>query len=68
MTENGPDQIVLRLLRTIDQKVDNLRDDMREVKTRIGLMEQQYASLSNRIDRIELRLDRIETRLGLIEA
>jgi predicted nucleic acid-binding Zn-ribbon protein len=68
MTENGPDQIVLRLLRNIDQKVDSLRDDVREIKTRVGLLEQQYASLSNRIDRIELRLDRIETRLGLIEA
>lgn len=68
MTDTGPDQIVLRLLRSIDQKVDNLRDDMREIKTRIGILEQQYASLSNRIDRIELRLDRIETRLGLIEA
>lgn len=66
--EGGPDQIMLRLLRNIDQKVDGLRDDMREVKTRIGILEQQYASLSNRIDRIELRLDRIETRLGLIEA
>ncbi len=66
MTE--PEQPILRLLRNIDQKVDGLRDDMRELKTRVGILEQQYASLSNRIDRIELRLDRIETRLGLIEA
>ena len=66
MTE--PEQLILRLLRNIDQKVDGLRDDMRELKTRAGILEQQYASLSNRIDRIELRLDRIETRLGLIEA
>jgi predicted nucleic acid-binding Zn-ribbon protein len=52
-----------KLLRCLDQKVDGLRDDMREVKTRIGILEQQYTSLANRIDRIETRLDRIERRL-----
>lgn len=65
MTET--ENLVLRLLRNIDQKVDALRDDMSEVKTRIGILEQQYASLSNRIDRIEHRLDRIERRLELAE-
>jgi len=67
MTDTGPDQLILRLLRNIDQKVDGLRDDMLEIKTRIGILEQQYASLSNRIDRIEHRLDRIERRLELTE-
>ncbi len=68
MTDTEPDQLILRLLRSIDQKVDGLRDDMSEVKTRIGILEQQYASLSNRIDRIEHRLDRIERRLEIAEA
>lgn len=63
MTEH----LVLRLLRNIDRKVDALRDDMSEVKTRIGILEQQYAPLSNRIDRIEHRLDGIERRLELAE-
>ncbi len=63
-----PDQLILRMLRNLDQKIDGLRDDMLEIKTRIGILEQQYASVSNRIDRIEVRLDRIEQRLGLIEA
>jgi chromosome segregation ATPase len=67
MTDSDPDQIVLRLLPNIDQKVDALRDDMREIKTRIGIPEQQYASLSNRNDRIEQRLERIERRLDLAE-
>ncbi len=63
-----PDNIVLRYLRRMDEKIDGLRDDMREVKTRLGLLEQQYASLSSRVDRIEHRLDRIEKRLDLVEA
>ena len=62
-----PDSIVLRYLRRIDEKVDTLRDDTREIKQRVGILEQQYASLSSRIDRIEARLDRIEKRLDLVE-
>lgn len=39
-----------------------------EIKSRLGMLEQQYASISNRVDRIEMRLERIEKRLDLIEA
>lgn len=39
-----------------------------ETKERLGLLEQQYASISRRVDRIDDRLDRVEKRLGLIEA
>ena len=62
-----PDNIVLVYLRRIDEKVDALREDMREVKSRLGILESQYASLSNRQDRMEMRLDRIERRLDLVE-
>jgi archaellum component FlaC len=58
----------LRALRT---GMDGLRDDVRDMKDRLGLVEiniaslhTQYASLSNRVD---LRLDRIESRLELVE-
>ncbi len=68
MTTGEPDRLVLRFLRNIDQKLDALREDMRELKARVGILEQQYASLSNRIDRIELRLDGIEKCLELAEA
>ena len=63
-----PDSLVLRYLRRVDANLDALRDDMREVKTRLGIIEQQYASISNRIDRIEVRLDHIEKRFDLVEA
>lgn len=63
-----PDSLVLRYLRRVDANLDALRDDMREVKTRFGIIEQQYASISNLIDRIEVRLDHIEKRFDLVEA
>jgi len=48
--------------------LDNVYQDVRKLKTRVGILEQQYASMSNRIDRIEHRFERIESRIGLIEA
>jgi predicted nuclease with TOPRIM domain len=69
------DNIVLEHLRHIRGAVDGLRDDMREVKGRLGLLENQYAnlsnqyaSLSNRLDRIDNRIERIERRLDLTDA
>jgi hypothetical protein len=48
--------------------VDGLREDMREVKGWLGILENQYASLSSRVDRIDSRIEWIEQRLELIEA
>jgi hypothetical protein len=63
-----PDSIVLEHSRHIRGTVDGLRDDMREVKGRLGILESQYASLSNRLDRMDGRIERIEQRLSLVEA
>lgn len=38
-----------------------------ETKERLGFIEQQYASIPSRVDRIDQRLDRIERRLDLVE-
>ncbi len=38
-----------------------------ETKERLGFIEQQYASISRRVDRIDERLDRVEKRLELVE-
>ena len=62
------DNIVLEHLRHIRMAVDETRHDIREIKARVGTLEQQYANMSNRVDRIEYRLERIETRLGLVDA
>ncbi|KIZ38809.1 MULTISPECIES: hypothetical protein [Rhodopseudomonas] len=62
------DSIVLEQLRHIGGALDGLRDDMREVKQRLGILESQYASISNRLDRMDLRIERIERRLDLTDA
>jgi predicted nucleic acid-binding Zn-ribbon protein len=69
------DNIILEHLRHIRGAVDGLRDDMREVKQRVGALETEVAQVnvrlaevSNRIDRIANRVDRIEQRLNLAEA
>jgi predicted nucleic acid-binding Zn-ribbon protein len=62
-TEN----LVLEHLRAIRATVDRLSDDMQEVKGRLGILEQQYASISIRLDRMDERLLRIEKRLDLVE-
>ena len=69
-----PDNLTLRMLRSIDAKLDRLSGDLSDLKTRVGRVEKGVAELhvtlaehSVRMDRIEQRLDRIENRLGLID-
>jgi hypothetical protein len=62
------DNLVLEHLRYIRGAVDGLREDMHEVKTRLGLIEETCASLSRRLDRLDERVDRIERRLDLTAA
>ena len=40
---------------------------MREVKGRLGILENQYANLSTRLDRMDGRVERIEQRLSLAD-
>ena len=63
-TEN----LVLEMLRAIRATQDNHTTALLEIKERLGFLEQQYASISRRVDHIDGRLDRVERRLGLIEA
>jgi hypothetical protein len=63
-----PDNIVLRYLRRIDEKLDLVRDDVRELKTTQAGMLQILASHEGRLQKIETRLERIERRLDLIDA
>jgi predicted nucleic acid-binding Zn-ribbon protein len=62
------ENIVLEHLRAIRSTQDRHSDDLREIKGRLGILEQQYASVSNRIDRIDERIFRSEKRLELVEA
>jgi hypothetical protein len=66
------ENIVLEHLRAIRNDLLLVRDDLRELKTRVGHLEEQTASLfglfallSNRMDRHDQRMERIERRLEL---
>ena len=61
------ESLVLEHLRAIRAILDRHTEDLREIKGRLGILEQQYASLSNRLDRMDERITRIETRLELVE-
>ncbi len=63
-----PDNIVLIYLRRLDEKVDRLLDEMRDVKGRLTGVEENLAAVHRRIDRMDLRIDRIERRLDLTVA
>lgn len=58
--DNEPDSHTLRWLRRIDTKLDLLADIARDTRTHAGLLEQQYGSISSRLDGIEDRIERIE--------
>jgi hypothetical protein len=69
------DNIILEHLRAIRGVLDRHGEDLREIKQRIGIVEvgvgslgSQYASLSNRLDRMDERVARIERRLDLASA
>ena len=59
--------MVLVYLRRIDEKVDRVIEDVRDLKVRITNLEEGQAGIHRRLDRVEARLDRIERRLDLVE-
>ena len=61
-------ELLFETLKAVQPSLSDLREDVREIKGRMGILEAQYASLSNRIDRIDDRTTRIERRLDLEHA
>lgn len=61
------ENIVLEHSRHIRGAVDSVREDIREIKGGLGILESQYAHMSNRIDRLDARVERIEQRQELTE-
>jgi archaellum component FlaC len=69
-----PENLTLRFLRRIDENLDRLTDDMRDLKVRMTAVERQLgdihvaiAGVNGRIDKMEVRLERIERRLDLVQ-
>lgn len=71
---NPADNLVPEHLRHIRAAVDDTRADVKELRTRVGFIEEgqarleaQYAHISVRMDRVDVRLERLERRVGLAE-
>jgi hypothetical protein len=73
-----PENLILAMLRRLDDKVDSLGLDLRDVKHRLTAVEisvanlaateaSHYANVALRVDRVDDRLERIEKRLDLVE-
>jgi septal ring factor EnvC (AmiA/AmiB activator) len=65
---DGPDNIVLAILRKIDQRTERMAEDLQDLKVRVTSVEEGLAGVNRRLDRVESRLDRIERRLELSDA
>ena len=65
--ESVSNELLFETLRSMQETLSLHSHYFVEIKDRLGLVEQQYASLSVRVDRIYERTERIEKRLGLVD-
>lgn len=75
MSDKVSNELIFETLKRIQETLALHTQYHLETKERLGLLEYQvggitaqYASLSNRMDRVDERLSRIEKRLDLVEA
>ncbi len=61
-----PDNMVLVMLRRIDEKVDRLIDDVQDLKVRVTAVDEGQAGIHRRLDRLEVPIERMERRLDLV--
>ena len=52
----------------LDEKLDRISDDVRDLKVRQTATEEAIAGVNRRLDRLEMRAERIEKRLDLVDA
>jgi hypothetical protein len=63
-----PDNIVLVMLRRIDQRTEYLLEELRDLKVRVTAVVEGLAGVNRRLDRLDVRVERIEKRLELSDA
>jgi predicted nuclease with TOPRIM domain len=70
-----PDNLTLRMLRSIGEKQDTILDRLLDLTARVSSVEDQLVGirtdlvrLEHRMDHFDQRLERIERRLNLAEA
>ncbi len=60
-----PDNVVLIYLRRIDKNVSEMREDVRNLQSRMSNVEKQLGELQVQVAETNIRLDHIEKRLDL---
>ncbi len=50
MSETGPDSLVLRYLRRIDENVSRMGEDLRDLKVRVTSLEEAVVGTKRRLD------------------
>ena len=63
-----PENVVLVLLRKIDDRTERMAEDLQDLKTRVTSVEEGLAGVNRRLDRLDSRVERIERRLELTDA
>jgi hypothetical protein len=59
------DNVVLAILRKIDQRTERMADDLQDLKVRVTSIEEGLVGVNRRLDRLE---HRVEQRLELSDA
>jgi archaellum component FlaC len=62
-----PENVILVMLRRIDQRTERMADDLHDLKLRMTHVEEGLAGVNRRLDRLDQRVERIEPRLDLVE-
>jgi len=60
-----PENIMLAILRWIDQRSERMAEDLQDLKVRVTSVEEGLAGVHRRLDRLESPVERIEKRLEL---
>ena len=60
-----PENIMLAILRKIDQRTERMAEDLQDLKVRVTSVEEGLAGVNRRLDRLESPVERIEKRLEL---
>ena len=75
MTENVTNELIFSVLQSMQSDMSEMKFDIRDLKTRMTMVEEHMGSsiiaisgVNNRLDRISDRVERIEKRLDLSEA
>jgi hypothetical protein len=60
-------ELIVEILRRVQADVSDVKVDMRELRSRVGIIERQITDLSVRMDRRDEMMERVMRRLELGE-